>query len=452
MENNIIVKAEEQQKDFRLNLALHSYKLAAGLLWQDRYLLLFFPLLLGAPGFLRVLVSQNNQFLAALASLVGEGIRLGLLFALVGRILLKHPIHSLSYRLRTLFCYGAFLWVITNLPFVTRHTNGTTLLLLSFSSFLFGLITFFFFIPVMLGVKNLNDVIRQSLKFLAFDLLMPVRALLAPFAFIILISALVSDPFPSYQTILMSEILHALGSTLGVYCAVGFGVSYWVRKKDYVLDSLGVEHIEHEGNTDSEAECLSVLPSKESLDSIENLAPNWLPDCLNLNSGVALALLALLTWSSNMVQLYSLPDSTQVRVTDTILRDKSITVKVTIQDPLHQFKRFHPMLFALASDKRSYLAQYPTRIMINGEELQPEQSIQNFVDHGSKDSEVHISVKFSVEKTKQQLERIQDLHLWYAADSVAPIVSVSREAEALVPQQEVPMQFALQQLYFSLFG
>jgi hypothetical protein len=404
-------------------LAEDAYRYAAGLLWRDRHLLFIFAGLLATPGIIRVLLGPYNEFLTAFASLLTEGIRLGLLFYLTVRILSKKSDSKdeLSWeRYRQILTYGGMLWCISMLPSVIHLSSALAQAMISLVCFLSGLLLLFFFVPIARGRTNFLEILNETFDFTTFDPLMPVRVLLMPYAAMLFLTSVFSEPFPGTYTHFMGELFHGLGGILSCYLAVAFGLTFLTSQQE--------------------------IPEVDQKDvqSVQDQAPSWMAETLHMNNGLICGVLALIVWTNNVHTLYSLPKSTMMQITSVTQYQETLTVSLEVHDKNFGYSRFHPMLFSLASEKQTTLARFPARMRVNGEQLEPDQAVNSMLASSERTKPIHIALDFDVRARAQDIKHLDDIYLWYAADSRIAKVQLHRE-NSLEPSRrpKQPMQYAM---------
>lgn len=394
------------ETDERDDLALHGYRLAAGLIWRDRHALLMLPLILAVPGTLRVIIANDSTGLHAFTSLILEMIRLALLYLLTMGLIKPYQENPDHTSLRTLFVWGGALWCISMLPSIAIFSNGLTLIISAFLCYACTLMFYFFFTPIIIGSGNFTEIMQQTIRFTSFDTLMPLRALFTPFALAVFLAAIASDPMPSTSSLVYHEVCYALATTLSTYCSVAFGVSFWAR------------YLAPESQA---AFCL------ERTKLIEEQAPEWIDDSLNFRSGIVLALLALVFWSSSITSIYSLSQNASVEIARTTIQNRSITLQLNVRDTPSSLRHFHPMLLSLASDNRRYLAQYPSRIILNNEIYTPSQTIYSYDTRSIQDGVLHIAIHFDVDRDITSISKLKDVYLWYATTKISRVNTDQRD-------------------------
>ncbi len=418
---NVEVSENLTETDDRAIMALHGYRLASGLMWRDRHTLLLVPIVLSLPGVLRVLIANESAALHAITSLLLEGLRLLLLYILTIGILKPHQPKPDPMALRTLFVWGGSLWCVSMLPSIAIFPNGISLVVSAVLCFACTLMFYFFFTPIVAGSHNFTEIMEQTIKFTTFDTLMPLRALFTPFALAVFLAAIASDPMPSTSSLMYHEVCYGLATTLGTYCSVAFGVSYWARQ------------MTPENQTN---------PCLERITLLEDQAPSWIYESLNFRTGITLALLALIFWTNSVTAIYSLSHNAAVDITRTTVGNRLITLHLDVHDTPSNLHHFHPMLLALASENRNYLAQYPSRIILNNEEYTPSQTIYSYDKRSIKDGVLHIAIHFDVDKDIKGISRLKDVYLWYATTKISRVKtgqnSDTSSTGTEIPETETP--------------
>jgi len=408
--NSILSETATKDED-RDVLALHGYRLASGLMWRDRHALFILPLILALPGFFRVLVANDNIFIHTLSSLVVEILRLSLLYFLTVGLLHPHQQRSNPATIRTLFIWGGTLWCISMLPSIALFPDGLTFLVSALLCFACTLMLYFFFTPIIAGTHQFSEIMGKTIKFTTFDTLMPMRALFAPFSLAVLLAAIGTTPMPSTSSLMYHEVCYGLATTLSTYCAVAFGVSYWARHL-----SLDFQN----------TLCL------ERIELIEAQAPAWLNESLNFRSGAVLALFALAFWTNSITSIYSLSENTKVEIEQTTIKDRSITLNLKVRDTPSSLRNFHPMLLSLASDNRSYLAQYPSHIILNNESYTPSQTVYSYDTRSIQDGILSIAIHFQVDKDQNGLAKLKDIYLWYSTTKISRVTTDQQNETTII--------------------
>lgn len=404
-------------------LAEDAYRYAAGLLWRDRHLLFLFAGLLATPGLIRVLIGPHDQFLSAFASLLTEGIRLGLLLYLTMRILNKKwstSDHPSWEHYRQVLTYGGLIWCISMFPYVVHLSSILAQAIISLVCFLSGLFLLFFFVPIARGRTRFLEILHETFDFATFDPLMPIRVLLMPYAAMLFLTSVFSEPFPGTYTHFMSELFHGLGGLLSSYLAVAFGLMF--LKFQHNIPEI----------------------DQEDVQSVQNQAPKWMAETLHMNNGLICAVLALIVWTNNVHTLYSLPKSTMMQITSVAQHRDTLTVSLEVHDRDFRYSRFHPMLFSLASEKQTSLARFPARMRVNGELLEPDQAVNSMIASNELTKPIHISLDFDVRARAEDIKYLDDIYLWYASDAKIARVSLKQENSIEMPGRikEQPMQYA----------
>jgi hypothetical protein len=173
----------------------------------------------------------------------------------------------------------------------------------------------------------------------------------------------------------------------------------------------------------------------ERINLLEEQAPPWLYESLNFRSGFTLALLALVFWTNSVTSIYSLSQNTKVEISEITLENRSITLQLDVYDTPSNLRHFHPMLLALASDNRNYLAQYPSRITLNKEVYTPSQTIYSYDIRSIQDGVLHVAIHFDVDKDLKGISKLKDVYLWYATTK---IVRVKTDEQSEADLTEIP--------------
>jgi hypothetical protein len=295
------------------------------------------------------------------------------------------------------------------LPAITTLGIGLLDIVFSLVCFSIMLLFYFFFVPVICGVKKEVDVLIAAMRFANFDMYMPLRVLCTPFALSFFLVALVSDPIPSFSSMVLNEVFYGIALVLSTYGAVAFGISYWIRESD---------------NEDNNQEILK-------LQIIEQQAPDWLRNSLGVNNGVLLGILALVFSVNSLSLIYSLGQDTQIKVEYSTVDDNSITLHVIVSDTPDNLRNFHPMLLSLGSENRTILSQYPVSILFDGEFYGPTKPLLSYKPSQLRSNTLKFAVRFDVDGRAEKISQLKDIHLWYATNKLQHI--------DLVPHRKLPL-------------
>ncbi len=123
-------------------------------------------------------------------------------------------------------------------------------------------------------------------------------------------------------------------------------------------------------------------------------------------SPLVLVISGFALWGANLIRAYTLPPGPQIVVTSAIAAPQTVTVTLDATDENYSFKGFTPQRFFIGG-----ATGYPV--------TNAAPQVQTAEDG---DSNKKITLIFKTERPPNELVEIEDLHLWYGAVQVTPMI------------------------------
>jgi len=374
------------------------YRVASGLLWQDRLALLLAYWILVLP---QILDLVDLSFLGLPAySLIGLERVSQLIFLawLTGRWikrLRRNKIGLSSRPVVSFFIIGFLTWSALIIPLLLQFTAAPAgVKSLSFVMLipLVVLINryFFYFFPLLCGIHPLKETLESSQSINAPDQLMSLRTFAAPIGIFSLLIAVIMAFSPDGRD-LWVNILAAVASGffwfLHCYLALAFALVYW-NDRDW-----------HRAGLD---------PYRQArLQTISLAGPVYLSKIIGARRGVIAIICSLLVWSANLMRLETTPPAAQINLESAEVSKDLVTLKLHLSDPDYGFRGFQPIHFHLAGEQGAPVSSKMESAKINGET-----DDAFFVIPGDL-NQTELTLSFRANRSGTALAKLEDLHLWY---------------------------------------
>lgn len=380
------------------------YSIAAGLIWQDRAILLPLYLLTIAPmlyASLSNLIDPMSWFYVKAAERL---LQLAALYFIGWRAL-----RSLSSTARgvnilslcVMLIAGLLLWLAFFLPgnlvaAIGQSDASVLSLLLMLPIFIFTYLYYFYFFPLIMHINRPAAVLHLARSFTRIDKLLPVKVCVAPAGIMYLIQALCYVPFPDGRDFILaltSEIFGGVFWILSAYLSIACGI---------VFISDKVWH---------EAQLVPYRQSRLTTLAIQSIS--WLPNVLRPISGLQMLAISLLLWTANYARMAEMAPAPSISIKEISLKDERVELKLNLSDSKYRFRGFQPLLFRLAGEQNKTVAAPPQSARIEGSE----QDVRIFFPR-EKD-ETSLSLVFQADRKAEDLRQLEDLYLWYGGAKIS---------------------------------
>jgi len=373
------------------------YLLASSLIIQDwRYILYRLPLFL-VPAFLATLLPQTISSRVVI-DLSFRIIALIVIFLIVGRWIARLRVNSQQigarvFLLLALTGFAYHLLMVGPIVLMTLLPPGLAplSLVLLVPSLYLALRYYFYFIPVMLGVRGAGSILKRSASLTHQSIWLPLQILLAPFAVALLVSRLilVFSPDESSQSLTMLS-------------EASFGIFYFIST--YMALSMALVMMPEKHWSDANLD-----PYRGSrLNTILLLGSDWLARYLRPGSGALILSVALLVWAGNGVRALTIAPSVSLEVIASNVTEEGIELELYAHDIGSGFRSFYPGLLNLAGKAGTPLSARPQSIQVQGESTAIFRPLSPQLE-----GPVHLLLVFETDRSSEELRAMEGVFLWY---------------------------------------
>ena len=373
-----------------------TYQLAAGMLVSDLKLVVLLYIILVLPNLIGVVYGEidQNSFIIETSKRLLE---LVFLYIVTRKWIRHFSISDYEERNATLFSLilaGFALWLLFAVPAVLVILDpggiGFPALLLFFPACFIGLRYFFYFFPICCSVDDVGQAFKQAAALTEQDRWLPVRALIAPLGISTLLTALSLTPAPDGRS---QEIM--------VFASL-WGDLFWVFST-YI--SLALVVILADAETWKNWEL--VEDRKKSVLEIMLTGPQLFARALEPRTGIFLLVLGLFVMVGNLSRAEMMQPAAEITIQSVDISDNKVTTVLRITDARYNFNGFRAYYFSLAGEKKSHIARVPDYVEVEG--VSHEVTAAFKPEHES----VEVLLNFEVNRSKEEIEALEDLYLWY---------------------------------------
>ena len=374
------------------------YRLAASLLWLDRRLITPLIVILAIPAMVPHLVDHFQvRYLMPLSAL-DRALQLLVLYGISLRWLNQlrsTPLRRDSRSLAVLLMVGFSLWAMITIPVTVQllafnSSIKSFFLLLLIPAVLLTWRYFFYFVPIVLGVRSLTEILNRSNSYIERNFWSPIQILVAPTGITLILCSIPALFSPDGRELFWVMLHDGLGGffwIISLYLHLGF-VLVLMPENTWSAESFD--------------------PYRQArLDTLEVQAPKSLGLLLKPRNGVTMIAIGALIWTGNTVRLSQLPPSVELEARSITTEENLVRMTLRVRDPAFRFRGFAPIHFALANEKRTTIADAPTSA-----------SLPNFTDEilysfPRSEDELDLTVSFETSRSGPALTKLKDLYLWY---------------------------------------
>ena len=362
------------------------YKLAISFLQSDITKVLFAVLLCSTPRLLSAIIKEVDipSFWILLLTRILE---LSCIFYLATPHIQNFRTSKQKSRtLTSLLLFGLAYWLIVRSPILALTSlpqtsiAATVAAILIVPSVAFGLIFFFYFFPICAGVCEVKLIMNEARWITKKDPYAPFKAFTAPVAIYFLISNMLGSISPDgreYFIMISDCILSEIPLFLLLYTSLGFCFSLIEGKKwhDYGFSAY------------REARFETLVKSASTFS--KNLSPN---------RGLLILLIAALIGYANLIRVYQIPPSPSIKIESNEISDNKISLALNLSDKEYRFRGFQAHAFKIAGPKGTTIHKQVPVI-----DFKPNDDF----------TEAELKIEFKIDMKKEEIERIEDLNLWY---------------------------------------
>jgi hypothetical protein len=393
---------------------LDPFRIASGLLWNDRKILI--------PCLIVLSLSTGMQLLGVplglpldFGALALERILQIAVVTFIGlrwhRLLLSHKVRSqvgLSVLLRLALIAFTVSFIITT-PAIgivssPNATIATIFLLLLILGCAWALRVYFYFAAVSIYGLGVRSGIGRAVEVSRRRPFAALQSLVAPFGLTLLVVSLSLAPAPDGRSLVwitVASCAENLFWILSTYTGLGYAL---VLFDDHDWRSAGLDHYR--------TERLLTLQSQGSQKIARLLSPR---------QGLLTLMVALCIAGGNLVRQLQQPPTVHIAVTRVWTSDYLIKVEVALEDSEYHFRGFNPAAFSIASktgfsQSQELLAASRTpdgKDILGAVEFNP-------ADPAAGERQV-IFLTFRSSKTADALRALDNMWLWYKLTPLVPI-------------------------------
>ncbi len=390
---------------------VNPFNVTAGLLRNDIRLLPSLLLLLSFCAIAEALVAPTLWLTAA-----DHIIQLAVMSIVVMRWRNRLQTGASSYiRLTTvafrIFGIGLFLRLIVTIPKLLvlasqdpLHPSRNTLpLVLAMGALALASVwcvrMYFYYVVAGFVGGTWREIVARALRMHRQAPAAAIRALAAPLAISVLAVALFTLPYPDGRSLIWTTLASASQSIfwlLSTYTGLGFALC--------LFDSA-----------DWRAAGLEAY-SLERLQTIETQGRSKLAGMLTPRSALKFAVLTTLTLIFITIRLTTEPPVVQIEVVRVVAADKAVHIELKATDNAFRFSSFKLPLVSLRS-----ASGYPVSTDLTKASMNSDKNELLFEIPAIKTTAISLYLTFSTNRSKQDLEALEDLWLWYGSQPLAQI-------------------------------
>ncbi|MCB0310129.1 MAG: hypothetical protein KDD42_02770 [Bdellovibrionales bacterium] len=384
--------------DFRLGC-----QVAAGLLYQDRFFLIPWYLVLIAAGLWENALHNPHITTNLYLRLIERCIQLLFLYFFGRRWVRKLssntiPLLSIKQLILT-FSIGLAFWFMFAVPLavsITTLPESTKLLALCalLPATVLSLRYYFYFFPAAAGANSIQEILRLARQFTLHHRFLVLRILLAPLAVMLFLISLTLIPAPDGR---IAFLVYLTAFWRGIFWV---GTSY--LSMGFVLTLL----------SESEWRSLNFDPYRKArLATLVAQAPGWIVTLSRTRIAVITILVSLLLWFGNGIRVITAPPTPDIQVVSMEASGNKFELELALSDPEFEFRGFMPQQFFLAGENREQISSFPVKIKVD-----KQSDSQSIAEH-RKSANLHLT--FETNRAAEDLIKLKDLYLWYLRFRVA---------------------------------
>jgi hypothetical protein len=387
------------------------FSLAAGLLWNDRLLLIPLCLLLAlSAAFDLVMESVGYSSWAAVVA-VDRVLQIGVITWIVLRwrrrfqgaqASVLNPVR-LAARIAVVSIASSVLLAMPLLGIAVNSGSGASSLLFVVLG-VFGVVWclrvyFYFAVAGILGLP-ISPALAHAVRMSRENGTAALRSLVVPCGLTMLLTALLTMPSPDGRSVVWMTIASSAECVfwiLSTYTALG-----------YALAAFG----------ESEWRGAGLTPYRqERLATIQKQGGTQLPRYLRPKAGFVMGLVAFLCMGANLGRQLNEPPAANIVIKNVTVADYSIKVELQVEDRTYKFRGFHPVAFSIKTKTGFAVANSLTTVA-----LTPDGTGIVGALSSSDGSPQSIFLTFSTGKTAAALKGLDNVWLWY---QLQPLVAIT---------------------------
>ncbi len=390
---------------------LEPFGLAAGLLWNDRFLLVPLCMLLAiSAGFELALESLGYSSSAAVVA-VDRMLQIGVITLIVLRwrrrlqgaqASVLNPVR-LAARIAVVSIASSVLLSMPLLGVAVNSGSGASSLLFVVLG-VFGVVWclrvyFYFAVAGVLGLP-ISPALAYAVRMSRENGTAALRSLIVPCGSTMLLTALLTMPSPDGRSVVWMAVASSAECAfwiLSTYTALG-----------YALVAFSESEWRGAGLTPYRLERLATIQKQGGLQ---------LPRYLRPKAGLLMCLAAFVCMGANLGRQLNNPPAAHVVIKNVMVADYSIKVELEVEDRTYKFRGFHPVAFSIKTKTGFAVANSLTSVALSPDGVGVVGALSS--SDGSPQS---VFLTFSTGKTAAALKGLDNVWLWY---QFQPLVAIT---------------------------
>ena len=375
-------------------------RITAGMLWQDRSLLIPALLLLTGPSLLKPWLYEHWLSAGVYCDICSRIIALVFTLLLcrhwISRLRIEKNIQArllpslaLTVGIGMSFWFLLFAIVVVQLLDLPATLKSFAIVLVAPAVFV-GLRYYYYFLPIAAGLLKPVSILRCAAALTQADIWLPLKIMAAPAGLALLWFALWLSPMPDGRSLalsVISEFSAAVFWILSSYLALGAAL---LRLSEQSWRQLGFD------------------PYRQSRLTTLNLQANrFVIPLLQPGNGFGMLGLGVLILAANMMRAAVLQPSPEIVLGSTSATGNTVSLTLEIQDPGYKLHGFMPLWFSLAGETGQTISSMPLRAILRSDRSNVIQKLP------STDARLTVDLDFTASRSGKSLTELKDLYLWY---------------------------------------
>jgi hypothetical protein len=398
------------------------FAVAAGLLWNDRYLLIPLCLVLGVSAALDLLLNSlgRSNWMAIVA--VDRALQIGVVTWIVLRwrrhlqtIQGSSPnVLRLTARIAAVSIASSVLLAMPVLGLAVNLGGSSSLLFVALGvmGVIWCLRVYFYFavvgilgLPITLGLAH-------AVRISKADGMAALRSLVVPCGITMLLTALLTIPSPDGRSVIWmtaASSAECIFWILSTYLALGYALTA-INEGDWRAAGLTPYR-------------------RERLSTLQMQGGKTLPKYLRPKFGFAMCAAALCCMAANLARQLSEPPAVNVVVKNVIVADYSLKVELEVEDRSYKFRGFYPVAFSVKTKTGFGVSNSLTAVSASpdGGEM-----VTSLVSEDGAARTLFLT--FSSGKTAAALRGLDNIWLWYQFQPLVAITPQMLQQQQLAPE------------------
>ncbi len=387
------------------------FRLAAGLLWNDRFLLIPLCIVLAlSAGLDLALESLGYSSWAAIVA-VERMLQIGVVTWIVLRWRRRlqsaqapvlNPVR-LAARIAVVSIASSILLAMPLFGIAVNSGSGASSLLFVVLG-VFGVVwclrVYFYFAVVGILGLPVSPALTYAVRMSRENGTAALRSLVVPCGLTMLLTALLTMPSPDGRSVVWMTVASSAECVfwiLSTYTALG-----------YALAAFGDEAWRGAGLTPYR---------QERLATIQKQGGTQLPRYLRPKAGLMMCLVAFLCMGANLGRQLNVPPAARVAIRNVTVVDYSIKVELEVEDRTYKFRGFHPVAFSIKTKTGFAVAHSLTSVSLTPDGAGVVGGLSS-----SDGAPQVLYLTFSTGKTAAALKGLDNVWLWY---QLQPLVAIT---------------------------